>query len=144
MSKLVDRVRTYKVANDVTNHVEQHKTLYSCIATGVAVAGVATITCLIMRGIASQSIGPSITGTASRGIIVTGKSTVMGNVSLISSSRQGAPSWVVRCIETGVIFTSQRSAAIAMDLIETNLSKHLNGMIDHVGGYHFERICLAA
>lgn len=50
------------------------------------------------------------------------------------------PSWMVRCKETGKAFRSQRHAANVMGITESTLSQHLNGMRDHVHGYHYERI----
>ena len=111
-----------------------------------------------LRSNASQRISLGIPETASRGIPVTGenvainkasniligKSNVLNNVSYISANRQGPPSWVVRCIETGKIFTSQHLTALEMDLPENELSRHLNGALDHVRGFTFERICMAA
>jgi hypothetical protein len=125
---------------EITAHLEENKTLYVA-AGGMLFAG---ITCLIMRGIASQSIGSSITGTADHGITVIGKKIAMNNVSYISANRQGPPSWVVRCLETNEIFTSQRAAEMAMDLTPGNVSKQIAGLIDHANSFHFERICLAA
>ena len=55
----------------------------------------------------------------------------------------GSPSWMVRCVETGRVFASQKSAAKAMKLGEATLSLHLNGMRDHVNGYHFVRVAMA-
>jgi hypothetical protein len=125
----------------VKKHFCENKKTY---LAGVGGAAFASITCIVMRGVASQSISPGISGTASRGISVTGKKIAMTNVSLISANRQGPPSWVIRCLETGNIFTSQHAAAIEMGLPESELSKHLNGFMDHVRGNTFERICIAA
>jgi hypothetical protein len=129
------------VFKNVKNHFERHKVAYS-LGAGVAVAG---ITCLIMRGVHSQHIGRGISVTADRGIsVVADRSVVKDNVFLISARRQGAPSWVVRCLETGGIFSSQLSAAKEMNLPASELSQHLNGKMDHVRGFTFERICMAA
>ena len=62
----------------------------------------------------------------------------------IKSSRKGPPSWVVRCLETGQLYSSQRQAANTLNLDKNNLSKHLNGLTDSVSGLHFERVCMAA
>ena len=56
---------------------------------------------------------------------------------------QGAPSWVVRCVETGEIFTSQSDAAMRMGLDPSTISRHLNGTKAHVMGYHFVRLAMA-
>jgi len=113
------------------------------ILTGVGGASLAGITCLIMRGAASQPISSSITGTAGSCITGTRNKVVMSNVSFISANRQGSPSWVVQCTETGDVFRSQRAAALAMGINQVELSKHLNGKIPHANDMHFERICLA-
>lgn len=122
----------------IKTHFRENKKTY---LVGIGVAG---ITAIIMRGIASQSISRGISVTAERGISVLGKKVVMENVSYISSNRQGPPSWVIRCKETNDIFTSQRSAASEMNLSDSEISKHLNGLMDNVRGFHFERICMAA
>lgn len=122
-------------------HVKEHQVIYSCVITTVVVAG---ITAIVMRSIASQSISHSVTVTADRSVTVIGKKIVMDNVSYISADRPGPPSWVVRCIETGEIFTSQRTAALELSISATNISKQLNGLQENAEGYHFERICMAA
>lgn len=137
---MVVEIKLPPIFDPIRAHVKQHKVAYS-VGAGVAIAG---ITCVIMRGVASQHISRGISVTADRGISVIGKNVVMKNVSYISSNRMGAPSWVVRCLETGEIFSAQRTAALAMGLPESEVSKHLNGVMDNVRGFHFERICLAA
>jgi hypothetical protein len=125
----------------VKTHVQTNQKVYIAGIGGAAFAG---ITCFIMRGAASQPINCGTSVVAERGISVLGKKVVMSNVSYISADRQGPPSWVVRCKQTGDIFTSQRSAAVELGLPQAELSKHLNGVMDNVRGYNFERICLAA
>jgi hypothetical protein len=55
----------------------------------------------------------------------------------------GPPSWMVRCVETGRVFTSQEAAARIMDLSRGILTSHLNGQAENVGGYHFVRVGIA-
>lgn len=124
----------------VKAHIRENKTVYISASTSAVVAG---ITVVIMRDVALQPISRGIAVTAKRGIAVLGKKVVMSNVSFISSNRPGPPSWVVRCIETDKIFTSQRAAALGMEIPLNEISRHLNGLRDHVRGFHFERICLA-
>lgn len=104
------------------------------------------------------SIGSSYTGAAGSSYTGAGESsngqgvtfvqpkakTVTNNVAIIDARRQGPPSWVVRCVETGQITSSQRAMAAALGISESNISKQLNGILDHAEGYHFERICLSA
>jgi len=131
----------------VKAHVERHKVAYACGATAVVGIGIgAIITCLIMR---DGHIGGTIGTPAQSTIGVLGKSvkikdSTLNTVSYISADRTGPPSWVVRCLETGDVFTSQKAAATAMGLAADHLSNHLNGLRENVGGYHFERICMAA
>ena len=125
----------------IKNHFQKHKTLYVAVGTGLLFAG---FTVLIMRGKFSPHIENSNSIFAQSSNSILGKNVVTNNVSYISSNRQGPPSWVVRCLETDQIFTSQNTAAEVMNLSKKVLSQHLNGTSDHVGGYHFERICMAA
>jgi hypothetical protein len=127
----------------IKKHVKKYKVVYSCAATGIVVAGITSV--IMRRNIMSQHIGRGISVTANRGIsVVADRSAVTNSVSFISSRRQGAPSWVIRCVETGRIFTSQLSASTEMQLPASEISKHLNGVMDNVRGYTFERICMAA
>lgn len=128
--------------DEIKAHLQKNQGMYG-FGVGVAVAG---ITCFIMKGrYSAQRIDRGISVVANRGIsVIADRSVVKENVFLISSRRQGAPSWVVRCFETGGIFSSQLSAAKEMNIPASELSKHLNGMMDNVRGFHFERVCLAA
>lgn len=54
------------------------------------------------------------------------------------------PSWIVKCVETGRVFASQKHAAKVMGLSKDHISNHLNGLRDHVSGYHFVRLGIAA
>ena len=136
MNDVVSRVKT---------HVKKHKEGYITGGVFVALAG---ITVLIVRN-QHQCISSSVTGTAGHSVTVTGhnieiKDNTLNMVSYISSERQGPPSWVVRCVETDQVYTSQRNAAIAMEIAESNISKHLNGLQESAEGYHFVRLCMAA
>lgn len=136
----------------IKTHLRKHKTFYACGATGAVVAG---ISFLVMRDRNSHCISRGITVTAQRGTsvleesnaiqnVIVGNDNTLNAVSFISANRQGPPSWVVRCKETGEIFTSQNAAANVMELPKSEISKHLNGVMDGVRGYHFERICMVA
>jgi hypothetical protein len=144
LNETVGRIRTYICKNKIVLHVRKHKEAYIagtvCLGAGVLAGNSRSL----MRSVVQQPISRGISVTADRGIAVVGKRVSLNNVSYISANRKGAPSWVVRCLETGAIFTSQRSAATEMGLPENELSRHLNGLRDHVRGNHFERICLAA
>lgn len=122
--------------NGVKEHVKRNKKAY-LIGSYVLVAGV---TYLVARGITAQQIGTVNVRTLS---LFSNRAT--SNITtVIESGRQGPPSWVVRCLETDRVYTSQRTAALVHDITETHLSKHLNGLLENAGGFHFERICMAA
>jgi hypothetical protein len=125
--------------DEVKAHIQKHQYAYG-VVSGLALAG---ITSLMMRGVASQPISVAIGDAASDSIGVAGRKVVMRNVSFISANRRGSPSWVVRCLETDEVFTSQRKAAMEMGLRADHLSNHLNQARDNVKGFHFERLCLA-
>lgn len=46
----------------------------------------------------------------------------------------------VRCIETGVVFSSVREAAEKMDLHSTTICQQIKGRVKHTGGFHFEYV----
>lgn len=46
----------------------------------------------------------------------------------------------IKCVETGETFESLHDCARKLGCSSGNLSKHLQGRLKHVGGYHFERI----
>jgi hypothetical protein len=127
--------------DQIETHVKKHQVAY-LFGSQVVIAG---FTFIIMRDVRSFGpIGRGISVTAERGISVLGRKVEMNNVSYFYSNRQGPPSWVVRCLETNGVFSSQKSAALEMNLPASELSKHLNGIMDHVRGFHFERICMTA
>lgn len=58
--------------------------------------------------------------------------------------RRGHPGYIVKCLETGELFASQRRASDLLNLNLSDLSKHLNGGLESVKGLHFERLGEAA
>lgn len=142
------------VSDRILAHFKKRKTLYisiGCVAIGI---GIAVLTGHIMKNFNSRGIPV----TTSRGIPVTGEGSeffanhqgglftknVTNFTQTVNAYRQGPPSWVIRCLETGESFMSQNKAATAMGLSPAEISRHLNGALDDVRGYHFERICMAA
>ena len=136
----------------VKHHIQDNKRSYLAFGGGVIFAAG---TMLVMRRSSislalRETAGPALRGTGENSVFsfvspttIAGKTTI--NVSqIVDAHRQGAPSWVVRCIETGETFVSQRQAALAKGLSESRLSTHLNGITENLDGLHFERICMAA
>ena len=117
----------------VKEHVGRHKVAYTAGAM-VVVSG------------ASFYVGARVGSP----IAFTQKGTIVGinnklyQTVVVLVNRQGPPSWMIRCVETGEEFLSQRSAAFTHNLTERELSRHLNGMLESVGGKHYIRTGLAA
>ena len=61
-------------------------------------------------------------------------------INVIEREGRGHPGYLTRCLETGLTYKTQAVAAREHGLSPTKMSNHLNGMLDHVGGYHFDRI----
>ena len=142
-----------KKMSRVKTHFVKHKQLYLGITIGAGLIMLAGITYVIVRDTSQldqrgNSVLPQrgisvLDVKAENSQVVTNYGS-MGNVSYISANRQGPPSWVIRHVETGEIYTSQNSAATNLDISGSELSKHLNGLMDNVRGMTFERICMAA
>lgn len=148
----------------IKNHFVENKVAYICVGLVVATAG---ITCLIMRP-SSQPIKRGTSVFAQDGISVLGKSakdtfgdtlavqktplvthgihfTNTGNingdvVNVLQREGRGHPGYLVRCLENGLTYLSQREAAQALDVNPNHISEYLRGVRDHVQGLHFERI----
>jgi hypothetical protein len=60
--------------------------------------------------------------------------------------KQGPPSYVIRCVETGEIFTSQAEACRKLGLDPSTLSRHLNGYPGNatIGGKAWKRAAISA
>lgn len=126
----------------IKKHISDHKQMYIGVGAGAGLV-LAGITCVKMRG-CSPWIQHSSNVLVQHSSNVLGKTEILNNVSYFSADRQGPPSWVVRCIETGEIWASQAKAATDLDIHPANLSKHLRGSQPDVNGLTFERICMAA
>lgn len=140
--------------NRLVEHAKRHRTLYisiGCVALGI---GIAVLAGRIMKNFNSRGIpvttdcGIPVVGSRSSFFDITQGGAFTKNVlnltQTINANRQGSPSWVVRCLETGEAFMSQNKAAEIMNLSPAEISRHLNGALDNVRGFHFERICMAA
>jgi hypothetical protein len=136
--------------DNIKSHFQRNKTTYVAV-------GVAGITYALTRSISSSHIGGTVgvpvngpIGTIAENVANARALQLFSNkphltmTTIIEAGRQGPPSWVVRCKETGDIFTSQIQAARSMGITPSLLSGHLNGKFEDVHNLHFERICMAA
>jgi hypothetical protein len=65
-------------------------------------------------------------------------------VTVFHMGRQGPPSWITECVETGEKTLSQRAMSALKGISQAELSQHLNGKLENVDGLHFKRVALAA
>ena len=85
----------------IKTHLKEHKKFYVGLGVGVGIAG---ITYLIVRDYSQTNIKHSTSVLAKGSTSIFGKNLTLNNVSYFSANRQGPPSWVVRCLETGEVF----------------------------------------
>lgn len=129
------KTRTKAAAVKVKTHVVDHKEAY--IAGGAAALASGIVVYVVMK--TRQSSPEAVVTTDSNKIEFKWKSPTSNNVTvnLIPRGELGNP---VRCLETGEIFESQRFAAMEKGISPGNMTKHLNGEREHLGGLHFERL----
>lgn len=130
----------------VKKHLSAHKELYLGLCVGLTIAG---ITYLIMRD--PESILPSgidaelPSGSVAPDQAQTGffifADTINGDIATtVYNGTRGHPGFITRCIETGELFLTQSSAARSVGSSNSIMSTHLNGKLEDVNGYHFERV----
>jgi hypothetical protein len=122
----------------VKDHISRNKTVY--ISTGISVA-IAGITCAIMRGRYTgvlRVLDQSDTINVRPLSFLSKQSNHIVNV--IEREGRGHPGYLVKCLETGITYLSQTQAASDMGLSKSMLSSHLNGAVNDVNGFHFERV----
>ena len=139
--------------NRVKEHIRKHKELYIGVGIGCVLAG---ITCIIVRDNLSgkdRIIGHTGSGkdriightgsrfSAGRDLHV--DASINKTVKVLEREGRGHPGYLVKHIETGLVYASQRAAAEALDISKDALSNHLNGRTEHVLGNHFERLIMA-
>lgn len=124
----------------IKTHVIEHKTAYISVAVGVVSAG---FTYLIMRGrhAGMQSVpdGPAKV-TMRPFLLFSSKNNI---VTVVEQEGRGHPGYVVRCLETGLTYSTQGEAARAYNVSPSMISSHINRKIDNVNGLHFERVHLS-
>ncbi|MET0786965.1 MAG: hypothetical protein ABWY25_09680 [Paenisporosarcina sp.] len=126
----------------IKTHIEEHKTRYACIATGIVVAG---FTCLVMkRGCGAVALGGT-DGPVKVTVHPLAFFSKQENAVFTTIHRggPGSPSYIVECIETGEAWLSQRQAATTKNIPEFKLSGHLNGKFTDVDGLHYRRLGVA-
>jgi len=122
--------------NRIKQHFVEHEEKYvfgvSCFFVGFTVA--------IMRGryasFHRKLDGPIVTV---RPLNFLGKQ-VNNILTVIQREGRGHPGYLVRCLETNDYYFSQNEVANAMSVWPSLISDHLNGKVESIHGFHFERI----
>lgn len=122
-------------------HCEKYKQTYIMVGVSIAVSVVVGIGVYALTKRNNPDINVDISDNTDSNPIGVNLGTLNYTV---EANRQGPPSWVVRCLETGEVFSSQSKAAEALGVSKQDISKTINGRKDNSGGLHFERICMAA
>lgn len=117
------------VGQKVKGHFEKHKIKY-------IVGG----TCLVAGGAVGVYLGNK--GIINVQLVNTGEVTQVQNIdkSVNILSRRGHAGDVIRCLETGETFASQKRAAEVYGVNQGDISKHLKGKKDSVKGMTFEKV----
>lgn len=102
----------------VKDHIRRHQTKY---IVGVTVVVTAGITYAITRQVSLRYFPTNA--------MRINKMTIKDNVLYFTTyaRKQGPPSYVIRCVETGEIFTSQAEACRQLGIDPARMSRHLNG-----------------
>lgn len=122
----------------IKDHVSRHKTVYT-VGSYVVVAGVVYV---VAKGVKVQG-GIANTSVSVNPVSLFSNRMTTNVMTIIDRGTQGPPSYLVQCLETGEIWISQRAAAFANGVSQTDLSLHLNGIKDSVNNLHFERVGIA-
>lgn len=127
---------------EIKEHFAKYRNIY--ITAGIVVLASAVTGFTVYFGVKAQGLTTnkiSIKGNKNQNITLQ-----TGGVLnyTIKSNRKGPPSWMVRCIETGEIFSSQKKAAKAMEIDPRKISQNVRGLITDIKGLHFERVALSA
>lgn len=109
----------------IKQHFKDHKELYIGLAIGVV-----TMALLIKGDVIKNS---TLINSPYKSKIIE-----------INLERRGHPGNIVKCIQTGEMFASQRRAADLLELNPSEVSKQIRGLVPEAGGYTFELIGLAS
>jgi len=137
MGERIDRFKsTIKVA-EVKAHIQRNQKAY--ITGGVCLA-IGVLGTLAAAKNNSTTVISSIEGNRNNFVGTAEHVTVV----VAELERRGHPGNVVRCLETGEVFASQRRAAEMLGVNPGEISKQLRGLTDKAGGYTFENLGEAA
>lgn len=118
----------------VKEHIARNRDRYViggvCLVTGIALGA----TIIAFKN--GEGIGPS--SAKVNGLV--NLHSPANNVVIAQVKSPGNAGNVIQCIETQTIFSSQESAAKALGIDASRISRHLNGLLDNAKGLHFRII----
>jgi hypothetical protein len=115
------------VLDRIKDHFDQYKTVYisvGVIALSIGV-GIAIGKKIDVHNLPTNTISDSTNA-------------IINNGSLIQNNFQGRLSKIVRCVETGEIWTSIRETADELGVTPNEVSRVINGHASDIHGLHFE------
>lgn len=121
-----EATRTQKIKD----HFKKHKGVYIGVGVGVTVGVAGTL--LVCSGNSGNQAVQKVTA------LKTGD--ITQNVVQVQMTRPGPKSFVVQCIETQGTWPSIRQATKDMGLNASDISQHLKGARDTVGGFTFIKL----
>lgn len=126
----------------VKKHVKDHQMRYSCIVTGVIVAG---ITVIIMRDrhavLQTGADGPDMATMRSLSFNFFSRQSESGNVTtVIFREGRGHPGYITRWLEEMIDYETQGLAASEHEVKPSVMSAHIQGRIPDIDGKHFVRV----
>jgi hypothetical protein len=126
------------VFKNVKNHFERHKVAYSFGAGFVTMGFVGYVT--------KGRLGVTFNTPIDSDTIIVRPIALFSKqiVTVVKANRQGPPSWIIECIETGEKALSQNAMAHLKGISRSELSNHLNGARESVNGLHYKRLAMAA
>lgn len=126
----------------VKTHFRENKKTYIAFGGGIAFAA---ITMLLVRDRHAKTRGVSDGLDAVTVRPLSFLSNQKNNiVTVIEREGRGHTGYIVRCLETGDIYTSQNQAANAMGIPASVVSGQITGKFPDADGYHFERLSSVA
>ena len=114
----------------VKEHFARNKQLYligtACLLTGGLAGALATTKVISINDVANLKI--------------LSPTNIANVINIEAPFRKGHPGYLVKCLETGMVYPSQNEAAKAMGVSRASMTKHLNGERGSAGGMKFERL----
>ena len=123
----------------IKNHIKKHKVAYS-IGAAVVIAG---ITYAIMRGRIEARALCRACGPETADTLVTNRplfSIFSGQRDITIRQEIGRPPYLIHDLTDDLWYRSQTRAAQALGASHSTVTRHLQGLRDHVGGHHLERV----